>query len=145
MDSDFVVDIEEVKKDIEKAECIVLYFPMLEKTLVLDTRFDAAEGPLIRVMPRADSVEERFQSLRRLRPRFPTPETFTLVPWPKYVASLKRLGVWEKIVERIQASGSVAAMKACDHAFEELLRLESQEMGNAISGQHYKSLWESKK
>ena len=95
MDSGFPVDVEEVKKDIETAECVVLYFPMLEKTLVLDTRFDAAEGPLIRVMPRAYSAEERFKALKRLRPRFPTPEPFTLVPWPKYVASLKRLGVWD--------------------------------------------------
>ncbi|MFC2059350.1 hypothetical protein ACFLTS_06940 [Chloroflexota bacterium] len=144
MDSESLIDIEEVKENVEKAECIVIYFQLLEKTLVLDPRFDAIEVPLIRIMPRADSVEERFKTLRRLRPRFPTPETITFVPWPKRVQSLKRFGVWAKILNRIEACGSLNSLVACEKAYDELLRLEEEETTSALKGDQYEPLWENK-
>jgi len=144
MDSESLIDIEEVKENIEKAECMVIYFPLLERTLVLDPRFDAIEVPLIRIMPRANSVEERFKTLRRLRPRFPAPETITFVPWPKYIRSLKRLSVWAKIVKRIEASGSLNSLMACEKAYGELLRLEAEETTKALKGDQYEPLWERK-
>src|SRR3989337_395317 len=105
MDSDFRIDIGEVKRAIDYGEIIALYFPLLRKTLLMDSRTTPVDGPMIRVVPMASSAEERFRELVRMRPRLPTPESINIIPWPKYVASLPRMGVWDHIVRRFLALG----------------------------------------
>ena len=39
MDGDFRIDLEEVLKNIDSAEVISIYFPLLRKTILIDTRF----------------------------------------------------------------------------------------------------------
>ena len=70
---------------IETAEVISILFPMLRKSLVLDTRSDLEDGPMARVVPMAESVDDRLRSIKRMRPRFPRPESVTIIPWPKQV------------------------------------------------------------
>ncbi len=94
MDSDFSVNIREIMRNIDSADVLTIYFPIIRRTLLVDTRADSAEGPLVRVVPMVNSVEERFRSLKKLRPQFPRPESITLVPWPKYVRSMESLGIW---------------------------------------------------
>src|SRR4051812_20468969 len=85
MDNEFGLDLREIIKKFENAEVLSVYFPLLAKTLVIDMRSDDESEPLVRIVPMVNSVEERFRSLRRMRPRFRRPESITLVPWPKYV------------------------------------------------------------
>ncbi len=75
MDSDFRIDISEVHNAIDGGEIIALYFPLLRKTLLMDTRTSAVDGPMIKVVPMASSSVVRFRELVRMRPRFPKPET----------------------------------------------------------------------
>lgn len=145
MDSDFLVDISEIKRNIETAEVVALYFPLLRKTLLIDTRYSSVEGPLAKVVPMASSVEERFKSLRKLRPHFAVPESITVMAWPKYVESLRRLGILDRIAERLERSGYTQAVKACHKGFNDLLKLERQEVVRAIKGNNYRSLWERKR
>ena len=88
MDSDFRIDIGEVQRAIDVGDITALYFPLLRKTLLMDTRTTGVDGPMIKVVPMASSPEERFRDLVRMRPRLPKPESINIVPWPKYVASL---------------------------------------------------------
>lgn len=141
MDGDFRVDTGEIHRSIESAEVIALYFPLLRKTLLVDTRSSALDRPLVRVVPMAESVEARFRSLRRLRPRFPQPESIAIVPWDKYVPSLKRLGVLDCLLERIAASGCGEAVRSCNEAYEELMRLQQDEFVKAIKGIDYTPIW----
>ena len=141
MDGDFRVDISEIHRSIESAEVIALYFPLLRKTLLVDTRSSALDIPLVRVVPMAESVEARFRSLRRLRPRFSQPESIAVIPWDKYVPSLKRLGVLDRLLERMAASGCGEAVRSCNEAYEELMRLEQDELVKAIKGIDYTPLW----
>ncbi|MBI2847173.1 MAG: hypothetical protein HYX82_04745 [Chloroflexi bacterium] len=145
MDSDFRLDIGEVGRNIESAEVISLYFPLLRKTLLMDTRHNGGEEPMIKVVPMVDSVEERFRSLRKLRPRLPKPDSITVIPWPKYVGSIVRLGIWDKIVQRFVATGHKEAVKACEEALKDLLEFEKTELAAVIKGEHYYTLWEAKK
>src|SRR3989304_1332119 len=71
MDSDFRIDIGEVHRAIALGEIIALYFPLLRKTLLMDTRTTPLDGPMIKVVPMASSAEERFRELGRMRPRLP--------------------------------------------------------------------------
>ena len=100
MDFDFRLDLTEVMRAVETTEVVALYFPLVRKTLLIDARSTAVDGPLIKIVPMVATPEERLRALRKLRPRFPRPDSITIIPWPKYVASLERLGIWERIVGR---------------------------------------------
>ena len=141
MDFDFHIDLSEVKENIDSAEVLAIYFPLLRKTLLIDARSNEIDGPLVKVVPMASSPEERFQSLNRLRPRFPRPESITIIPWPKYVASLARLGIWDHIVRRFADLGDPELVRKCEACLRELLTLEQEEVRHAISGENYEVLW----
>ncbi|MCH8949209.1 MAG: hypothetical protein IIB87_02395 [Chloroflexi bacterium] len=142
MDSDFRIDIGEVQRAIDVGEITALYFPLLRKTLLMDTRTTGVDGPMIKVVPMASSPEERFRDLVRMRPRLPKPESINIVPWPKYVASLVRLEVWDHIVRRFLEIGPPEIVKRCEECLEELKRLEREELRRAITGENYETLWD---
>lgn len=144
MDGDFMVDLEEVLRNIETAQVLSVLFPLFQKTLLVDARHDQGQGPLIKLVPMAGSVEERLRSLRRMRPHFPQPHSLTVIPWPKRVLSLKTLGIWDRIVERLLESGHRGMEKAARDTFQELLRREWEELTRALSGEGYHTLWSAK-
>jgi len=143
MNGDFRMDMDEIARNIESAEIVCLYFPLLRKTLVVDTRTDVEDPPIVKLMPMATSVEDRFRSLRKLRPRFPQPEKVAVIPWPKYVDSLVRLGIWDKLVSRLASVGDKGCIKACGEVLDELRRLEKEELVAVIAGDQYHTIWES--
>jgi len=143
MNGDFRMDIDEIARNIQTAEVVCLYFPLLRKTLVADMRTDVEDPPVIRLLPMASSVEERFRSLRKLRPRFPQPQKVAVIPWPKYVDSLVRLGIWDKILERCAASGHPSSINACNEVLSELQSLERAELAAAITGDQYHTIWQA--
>jgi hypothetical protein len=141
LDSDYRIDVSEVNRNIDVADVIALYFPLLRKTLLMDMRASDVEGPMIRVVPMANTPEERFQSLLKMRPRFGRPESITIIPWPKYAMSLIDLGIWERIVRRFADTGSPEAVRECDRCHAELVKLEREELRRAITGEQYETLW----
>ena len=145
MDTDFRMDVDEINRNIDMAEVLGIYFPLIRKTVLIDTRSDAVDGPMIRVVPMANSMDERFRSLRRLRPRFPRPENITLIPWPKYLTSLKRLGIWDRVVQRFVNAGNMEAVHGCNEVFNELIELEKREIIEAVKGEQYTTIWERRK
>ena len=66
MDGDFLLDTEEVIESVEKAEVMSLYLPALGKAVVIDTRSNDTQGPLVSITPMVASPQERLRSLRRL-------------------------------------------------------------------------------
>jgi hypothetical protein len=130
-----------VNKNIDFVDVIALYFPILRKTLLMDLRANDVDGPMIRVVPMANTPEERFQSLLKMRPRFGRPESITIIPWPKYVRSLVDLGIWDHIVRRYADTGSAQSVRDCDRCFAELLKLERDELRRAITGENYETIW----
>jgi hypothetical protein len=143
MDSDFRIDVNEVHRAIDVGEIIALYFPLLRKTLLMDTRTTTLDGPMIKVVPMAASPEERFRELVRLRPRFPKPESISIIPWPKYAASLVRLEVWDRIVRRFLEIGPPDIVRQCDECLQQVYRAERKEIRRAITGREYETLWEA--
>ena len=141
MDGDFRIDLDEVLKNIDSADVISIYFPILRKTILIDTRFTEEDPPMIRIVPMATTPEERHRVLRRLRPHFPKPKAITVVPWPKYVESLVRLGIWRKVLERFVYSGHKEAVQACNQVLEEMYELEMEELSAVITGENYHTMW----
>jgi hypothetical protein len=141
MDGDFRIDLDEVLKNIDSADVISIYFPILRKTILIDTRFTEEDPPMIRIVPMATTPEERHRVLRRLRPHFPKPKAITVVPWPKYVESLVRLGIWRKVLERFVYSGHKEAVQECNQVLEEMYELEMEELSAVITGENYHTMW----
>jgi hypothetical protein len=144
VDFDFQLDLTEMANSLDTADVVALYFPLLRKTLIIDSRSSAVDAPMVKIVEMVATPEERFRSLRRMRPRFPRPESLTLIPWPKYVQSLVSLGMWEHVVARFVNLGFPDTVRECEACLEELTALEKQEITRALSGENYKSLWESK-
>jgi len=143
MDSDYRIDLTEAYRAIDLGEIIALYFPLLRKTLLMDTRTTAVDGPMIRVVPMASSPEERFRELVRMRPRLPKPESINIIPWPKYVASLVRTEVWDHIVRRFLEIGPPEIVRRCEACLQELRDFEREEIRNAITGENYETFWDA--
>src|SRR3954447_26445023 len=105
MDSDYQLDMDELQRRLQETEVAGIYFPFLRRTLLIDLRTSVVEGPLVIVTPMVDSVEDRVRSLKKLRPRFPRPSSMMLVPWPKFVSGLERLGVLGLVEDRLGEKG----------------------------------------
>jgi len=142
MDNDFAIDIDAIFQVIDKADVITIRFLILPQRLLIDARCSESEGPLIKPVPRAASLEERFKSIKQLRPRFRLPEKITAIWWPKHVQELVSCGVWDRIVQRLSSAGFPQAAERCQEILEELIQQEQQETINAIAGKGYQCLWE---
>ena len=75
-----------------------------------------------------------------MRSSFPRIESLTVIPWPRYVDSLVTLGVWDRIVERLAASGHHDPAPACDEVLRELRQLEKAELAAVLRGEHYHTI-----
>ena len=144
MDEDFEFDVEEAIANIGTAEVLSLFFPSLRNAVVIDTRSNDEEGPMIRILPMAASPQERMRSIRRLRPKFPRLRSLTLIPWPRYVDSLVSMGVWDGIIKRFKDSGHEEGAATCEAVIVELRRLEKEELASVVKGENYHSIWSSR-
>jgi hypothetical protein len=73
------------------AQVLVVRFAIVEKRLLIDTRTNEREGPLIAVVPKAGSIEERFKALKKMRPRFSLPEKIMSFMWPRHMETFLQL------------------------------------------------------
>lgn len=140
---DYGLDLDEVARVIAAAEVLVVRFAILDKRLLIDARTSETEGPVIAVVPKASSVEERFKALKKLRPRMPLPEKIMSFMWPRQMETFRDSGLWGKIEGRMVSLGGEQMLEVCKAVFEELEREEKAEVVAAIRGSEtYQSLWE---
>lgn len=140
---DYGLDMNEVARVIDSAEVLVVRFAILEKRLLIDSRTNEHEGPLIAIVPKAGSVEERFKSLKKMRPRFSLPDKIMSFMWPRHMETFRNSGLWQKIEARLVSLGGDDMAARCTEIYEELAREEKAEVLSAIrGGEGYQSLWE---
>ncbi len=143
MSDEFGVDLDEVFKVIDAADVLVVRFHLIDKRLLVDFRTKPGVRPFIQLVPKAESVEDRFRSIRKLRPEFPLPEKVMSFHWPRSAPVMLASGVWQRLVDRISAVGDDETTDECGKAMEQILAEEHHEVMGAIRGaQHYQTLWE---
>jgi hypothetical protein len=143
MSDEYGVDLDEVFKVIDNADVLVVRFDIVQKRLLVDFRARPGIGPLIGLVAPAESVEDRFRSIKKLRPEFPFPERVMSFQWPRSIRVLLGSGVWQRLVDRMSVLGGNEAIDACGRAMEQLEAEEHYEVGRAIRGaDHYQTLWE---
>lgn len=141
MDNDFSIDLADIAASIHTSDVVAIRFVSVGQRLLLDFRCTDLDGPLVRVVEPVNSVEERYQSLRRLRPRFPAPEKIVAIWWPRFASSLESTGIWQEITGRVRDSGHEEALQRAAEALASLLELERDEQRHAITGDGFRTLW----
>lgn len=145
MDNDYALDIDQIIRTIESAEVVTFRFMLLEKRLLIDNRTNEIDGPMARLVNRVGSSEERFRSIRRMRPRFGLPDKLTAIWWPKYIRTLEITGVWDAVVRRMEYSGFPNALQDCQAVLKELYEMERKEIRGAIvGGEGFQTVWSAK-
>jgi hypothetical protein len=143
MDNDFVLDYDEIIRTVQRADVVTFRFAIVSERLLIDNRSSEIDPPLVKLVPRATSIEERFRTLKQLRPRFRLPDKISAIWWPKYAHGLKDHGIWDALVARISGAGFSEAAEGAEAVYEELVELERKELQDALAGDGYHSLWES--
>ena len=141
MDREFSQDLEEDFQNLQGAEVVSLFFPLLGQTLLVDLRHNEGEPPLVKVVAMMRTPEERLRSVRRLRPHFPRPRRLALIPWWGSIEGVVRCGLYDHLLEQVAASGHSNAVKACREALTALRRLERANLTALIRGENAHTLW----
>jgi hypothetical protein len=140
---DYGLDMDEVVRVIDTADVLVVRFAIVEKRLLIDTRTTDTEGPLIAVVPKATSVEERFKSLKKLRPRFSLPDKIMSFTWPRHIDTFRSSGLAERIEARLVSLGGESMTPKVRDAIASLAEDEKAEILSAIrGGDGYQTLWQ---
>lgn len=139
VDDDLGVDLSDILGVINSAEVFVVMFQLFERRLLVDTRHIDSDPPLIRVVDRVRSSDERFRELMRLRPRFSAPEKIIAFQWPRSVRTLVESGVWQAISDRLLPQGVVESTLLA--VLHELQWEERREEIKAVRGEEpYRTL-----
>jgi hypothetical protein len=144
LDNVYRWNVHTVLRNMHEAQVISLFLPYLGRALIIDLRCDEAEGPLITIDALVSGPKERLDSLRRLRPRFDLPDNITLAPWLGSVSKLGSSGALADVAQRLEKMGRPEAKSDLDRAYQELLRLEREEILALIRGdvQRTKALYQ---
>jgi hypothetical protein len=141
MDNEYRLDYGEILMTLRGAEVVLFRFVTVPDRLLVDFRTSATDGPMLKVVPRAKDAEDRFRSLKMLRPRFRLPAKISAVWWPRYIDRLVDDGIWDALMNRVTSTEAPAASGNAQGVLEELRKLERAELANAIGGDGYRTLW----
>ena len=136
VEDDLGVEMEEFLSVVNSAEVFIVMFHLFERRLLVDTRVANGpnpEGPLIRVVDRVRSSDERFRELLRMRPRLPAPDRIVAFQWPRSVRTFVECGMWGAIEQRMRALG--AAETTCAAVLADLQSEERKEEMKAVRGE----------
>jgi hypothetical protein len=105
VEDDLGIDLTEIFSVVKSAEVFVVMFEMFERRLLVDARATSNDPPLVRVVDRVRSSDERFRELMRLRPRLPSPDKIVAFQWIRSVRTFVESGVWQVIHDRLASMG----------------------------------------
>ena len=141
MTDDYGVDLDEILRVIDHAAVLIVRFDVLEPRLLVDFRANPPDTPIIQLVDRVSSAEERFRHLKSLRPRLPLPERIMSFPWPRAIAAFDESGIWEKIEARLISLGADP-----DHVTRIQQQLHDGERAVTIAaitgGEGFRTIWE---
>ncbi|MCC7365927.1 MAG: hypothetical protein IT303_16295 [Dehalococcoidia bacterium] len=141
MDNDFSIDLIDIASTIRSSDVITLRFVAVGQRLLLDFRTTELDGPMVRVVDPVKSIDERYRSLQRMRPRFSKPEKIVAVWWPRFASSLRTTGIWDEVMTRVSEMGYPDAVRKAEEAIAELIELERRQQREAITGIGFRTLW----
>jgi hypothetical protein len=139
------VDLSEIENIVNNADVFAAGFRLFPERLLIDTRHDEREMPMVAIVDPVESVQERFFWLGQHRPTLGMPKSFMFFFWPHSVRYLEESGLWSKIVDRVAGSGFAGARETCADALHDLVERERSATIDAITGARYQTLWSARR
>lgn len=138
-----MIDLEELRKVVDKCDVFTIGFRLFHDRLMVDTRTSGDEGPMLELVEPVNTVEERFFWLGKRRPAFGVPESFTFFVWPHSIGYLEESGIMDKIRHRLYPHDEEGESgRAVGESMARLFQLEQAATLDAIRGKNYHTLWE---
>jgi len=135
-----LVDFDEITRLVTTADVFTVAFSNFPERLIVDTRSNDIEAPLVQVVEAARSARDRMNWLNRRRPSLGTPETFSFFAWPHSPGFMVQSGVWDRIRNRVEEGESQVSVQ-CDLAITALLNLDRDATFAVLRGEHCLTLW----
>ena len=140
-----LVDVTEIEGIVKSADVFAAGFRLFPERLLIDTRHDDSEMPMVAIVDPVESVQERFFWLGQHRPSLGMPRSFMFFYWPHSAAFLQESGLWDQIVDRVVSSGFTGARETCDDALRDLVERERSATVDAILGNsRFQTLWSTR-
>jgi hypothetical protein len=136
-----LVDFEEITKLMESADVFTVGFATFPERLIVDTRSNLNETPMIQVVEPARSARDRMVWLSRRRPSLGVPEAFSFFAWPHSPTFMVQSGIWDRLRRRVGADDDVEVGIQCDLAIKQLLNLDREATYALLKGEHCLTLW----
>lgn len=136
------VDFEALERVLQNADVLTIGFALFPQRLLVDTRTDGGERPMVAVAAPVSTVQERFRWLGRRRPALGAPRAFSYFLWPHTVRRLVEQDALATLRNRLAASAEDGdAMLA--EALETVAGLEREATVSAIRGREpWHTIWE---
>ena len=144
-DNGVLIDFEEVTKIVADADVFGVGFANFPERLIVDTRSNEMETPLVQVVEPTNGPQERLRWLRRRRPSLGSPRAFSFVFWPHSPQFLTQTGVWDRILRRVGADIDPNVGVQCELALRQLENLDRQAMLDLLKGEHCVTVWPPQK
>jgi hypothetical protein len=138
-----MIDFQELQKVIDTCDVFTVGFRMFPERMIVDTRHNDTDGPMVEVVDPVATVEERFFWLGQRRPTFGVPQQFSFFVWPYSVRYFDESGLGEMVRRRVYAedeTGEVGRHMAA--SMVRLHTLEQRATFDAIHGRNYHTLWD---
>ena len=138
----FFDDLDDILKNVNTSEVTSIFFPYLRKSIIIDLRSNDNDGPAVILTDMVSSPQERVRSLKHLRPNFPEVEKMIIVPWFRYVDTLKTSGIWNALIERTTDISIKDGETDSAFVMDELKKMEKTHLIEAINGIKFRTIWE---
>jgi hypothetical protein len=138
-----LVDFAEISKVIESADVFVVGFANFPERLIVDTRSNSQETPLVQVAEPSTGARQRLAWLRRRRPTLGAPEAFVFFAWPHSAGFMVETGIWDRIIRRVGAPYDPMVQAQCELALQQLQNLERAIAQAVLRGENCITLWPS--
>jgi hypothetical protein len=136
-----LVDFDEITKLVNTADVFTVGFATFPERLIVDTRSNDRETPMIQVVEPARSARDRMVWLSRRRPSLGVPEAFSFFAWPHSPHFMVQSGIWDRIRRRVDADLDSQVSVQCDLAIKQLLNLDREATYALLKGEHCLTLW----
>ncbi|HLF79215.1 MAG TPA: hypothetical protein VJB57_17175 [Dehalococcoidia bacterium] len=136
-----LVDFEEISKLVEEADVFVVGFSNFPERLLVDSRTNHKEIPLVQVVEPSTGARARLAWLMRRRPSLGQPEQFSFFAWPHSPGFMRETGVWDRIKRRVNAAQEPEVGVQCEMALRQLENLDMEAAMAILKGERCITLW----
>jgi hypothetical protein len=136
-----LVDLEDVAKLIGEADVFTVGFANFAERLIVDTRSDMKEAPMVRVVEPASGPRDRLAWLQRRRPSLGAPHAFSFMAWPHSPSFMRETGVWDRIRRQVNADSDLSMDSQCEQALRRLEDLDREASLAVLRGDRCLTLW----